>query len=1295
MAGQGKTLAVIGGLLALGIGGAVWFAMSAGSSSDATPDAKTVAGDAASDTTKTAAVGPKRPKPKGTAAITGEIRRSKGKVPIADQEVQLLPEKGDAWTVKTDAKGGFKLAEIPHGGPYELRVAAPGCGTIRIPGIALDRNETRNVGTLWLDPSVSVTVQVRAWSDEPVAGALVEAYAIPSMENFDWSKAMAQMNQVPVAVAKATTDAAGEAKFPEIAVGRWTFAATKEGFGRAGRATSLRSDAPPAPVKLYLGTGTPLAGRVFDSAKNPVPGAQVQAGPPGSNWDMTTSALRTRVVADDQGRYSFSSLEQGDVQLFVGRPGGVVMLQATVKIPNVKQFDVYLKGTSTLTGTVTEKDGGKPIEGAVVRAFSSNAPSEATTDATGKYTLAVTAGMVGSISLEKEGWVSAEDPSKTQQQNMMLREGETQTRDLKMRPASKVTGVVKGPDGPLSGVKIFVSSGSQDRGWTNKGATTDADGKYEVASLTPGKAMVQATVAGYYVKDFPENYWMILNSAAASPWKIDLPEGGAATKDIDMVKGIAVEGRVDGPDGPLAGVRVASYQDYEGGVVTGADGAFKIEGMKPAPSTGLYLVKEGYAPAPSNKPITVSADQPTTGVVLKMTRTLVVKGTVTAADGAPIHDGKVSAYAWNDQGGAQQSLFYGGQNTGSPTAPIRPDGTYEAPVTGGGNKLRVTASALERPSVTADPVSVIDGQNEYVVNVNLDAGKDLEGKVVSKQGGAAVAGAMIYLNPRAARGGMAPQFYDGGYFGRGGTQTVWAVTDSEGHFAIGHLASGSYTVSAQADGYVGGSATADLAASNQVTIEMEPELTIEGVVTFADGSPAEGASVQASRDAPAPANAGGATMTRDVRAVSMSPDMMRGGMGGGSTITGTGGVFRLNGLSSGAYRLTVSNNRQNDLNIKTKKTDPIAAGLKDVKIIVDAGGIIAGRVLDPQKQGAPNVWIHANPEPSGGKPVDGAESRSARTREDGTFSIVGLADVTTYALNVQGSQGWDMPGAAAWKNQTIKGISVGAGNLEIVLEEGLSITGVVVDGDGKPVGNSYLYCSTSSSDGKQRSNRNAMTDSNGAFAVGGLEAGDCSFTIQSMGQSGQLVIQNGDKIPAGSKDVRLVATKGLTITGTVVDEAGVAVKGAGVNAQPKGGGNVRGGYATTKDDGSFEVTGLVSGGTYTINVNAQGRARGKSEDIAAGASGVRIVSPKGFEASGRLLDDKGAPVKSGRIIARSTSDSNQVQFATIDGESGSFTLKGLAEGTYEVQAYVNGINGSKKCGTLKAGDTGVDLRMEP
>jgi protocatechuate 3,4-dioxygenase beta subunit len=1287
---------VLGGLLAVGIGAVVWLTTS-GSSPDSggARDAPPAAPD---DSAKASGAGARRPKAKGSASVVGEVRRSKGRVPVADQEVQLVPERGDPWTVKTDARGGFKLTEIPHGGPYELRVAAPGCGTIRIPGMALDRGEKRDVGTLWLDPAVRVTVQVRAWSDEPIAGALVEAYAVPVVDNFDWSKAIAQMGQTPVAVTKATTDAKGEASFAELAVGRWTFAATKTGYGRAGRTTSLRSDAAPSPVKLYLGAGFPLSGRVFDSAKNPVAGAQVLAGPGGSPWDLGSSALRSRATTDEQGRYEFASLESGDAQLSVARAGGIPSAVATLKIPNVKQFDVYLKGAATLTGTVTEKDGGKPVEAATVRALSyaaggAGAPSEAVTDAEGKYVLSVSAGAISQITAEKDGWASADEPMR-QQQPLQIREGETQSRDLKLRPGCKLVGVVKGPDGPIAAAKVQVTTGANDRGWSTKTASTDSDGKYEISSLIPGKAVVRADAAGYYVKDLPENYWMLLQTTAPSPFKLDVAEGATATKDLQMVRGFPIEGRVDGPDGPLAGVRVSIPPDYEGGVVTGADGAFRIEGAKPAQTVQAYLVKEGYAASTSNKPFAVTADQPTTGVVLRMSRVLVVKGVVSAGDGGPIRDGKVTAMSWTDSGdggGMAPRAYMGGASGGSTSAPIHADGSFEVPLSGAaGNRLRVTAAALDHPSATSDPVTVVDGQSEYVVNVNLDGGKDLEGKVVDKQGGAPVAGAQISIQQRTSRGGgvtamnsmTVPPMGGAGFYGGGGG-VVWAMTDSEGRFAIGHLAPGSYGVTARADGYVAGTATVDLASAATVTVEVEPELTIEGVVTMSDGSPVEGANVGASRDA-----AAGGDQTGP------QSKMPMGFMGGGSTTTtGAGGWFRVGGLSSGTYRLTVSGGRQGDLNIRTKKTEPYAAGLKDVKIVVDAGGIIAGRVLDPQKRGAAGVWVYANPEQNNGKNVQGAESRQSRTKDDGTFAVVGLADVTTYAVTVQASQGWEMTGGASWKNASVKNVAVGTNNVEIALEEGLSITGVLVDADGKPVPNAYLFCFTAVSDGKSRQSRNAMTDADGAFSVGGLDAGDCSFTLQ-MGGPGALVLANGDKVAAGSRDVRLVATKGVSITGTVVDESGAPVKSASLNAVTKTGG--RGGYAQTDDNGAFEISGLAGGGVYSVTASAQGRARGRVDDVAGGATAVRIVVQKGLEASGRVVDSKGAPVAGGQILVHLTNDPSQAQSASIDA-SGNFTLSGLVEGTYEARALARSSSDRSyhNCGTLKAGDSGVELRMEP
>jgi hypothetical protein len=276
-------------------------------------------------------------------------------------------------------------------------------------------------------------------------------------------------------------------------------------------------------------------------------------------------------------------------------------------------------------------------------------------------------------------------------------------------------------------------------------------------------------------------------------------------------------------------------------------------------------------------------------------------------------------------------------------------------------------------------------------------------------------------------------------------------------------------------------------------------------------------------------------------------------------------------------------------------------------------------------------------------------------------------------------------------------VAVGTKNIEIVLEEGLSITGTLVDAEGKPVANSYLTCTSMSADGKSsRQSRNSMTDASGAFTMAGLEPGDCAISVQEWGGgvAAGLVIQNGDKVPAGTKDVRLVASKGVTITGSVADESGAAIKNAQIGATPKSGGKSR--NAMSKDDGSFEVTGLVAGQSYKLVARFQGRPFGKLDDVAAGANAVRIVLVKGLEASGKVLDETGAPVKQGQLQFKFPGDPDQRAWTQSDAD-GSFKVTGLLDGTYEVECYSPAAQqkGYRKCGTIKGGDTGAQLQIVP
>jgi protocatechuate 3,4-dioxygenase beta subunit len=1268
MAGQGRTLLILAGVLLAGVGAATWLAMS---------DDDGSAGDApAEDGTPSASVAaasiaqvPGRSRKQGTAGVFGEIRRTAGRAPVAGQEVLLSPARGEPYSVTTDEQGAFKFEKLPHGGPYELSAAAKGCGTIRIPGIALDRNESRNVGTLFLDPAVKLTVLVRNHMDQPLEGAVVEAFAIPQYVDWDWTKALAQLGQAPIAVGRITSDARGEAQFGEIAVGRWTFTAKKEGFAASGqRYVTLRSDQEPKPVTIWLSPGHPLDGRVVDADKKPVEGALVMAGSPSSGWDSASAPLRSRTTTDAEGRYAFASLESGDTMLWVGRGSAPPVSVGVVVVPRVPHFDITLAGTGRLAGTVTSLADGKPVEGATVRAQcwedGTNRVGESVTDADGKYAIDIGAGAVNRLSAEKPGQVTVKDSARPQGQRVaQLNVGETVVRDLRMRPASRLTGVVKGPSGPLPGARVLVYFGQQNEGFQQKSATCGADGSYEFASLDAGVVMVTASKEGHWLEGEPSNWWEALQSAdAAKDLKIELTEGGEAKRDIELKAGSSVEGVVLGPDGnPLAGVRVSAPASMEN-PPTGADGVFKLAGVKPGSAVSVWASKDGYRMTVT-KPIAVLAGETTTGVTLRMVNQAKVRGKVTTASGAPLAEARVQLAArspgqnnpWDEQNRWQNAA----------RVPVRPDGTYEAPLTfSSPNQLLVRASALDLATTDSAAVDLVEGRESYEVDIVMPDGSDISGRVVAKGGDAGIAGARVSVS--VARDNNVN-------YGWSGQQApIWAVTDATGAFTVSHVAAATYEVRAAADGYVVEVKSAKLPADKPLLIEMSPEMSIEGVVVLGDDSPVEGVEVQAT---------GNQTQVKTFGGIQQGPR---------TSITDRKGAFRVTGLAAGTWSIDVRPPWSSELNIKAKRVDGIAGGAKDVRVAVEQGGAISGRVCDPQGKGIQMAWINANPMPKEGVNLTGNEWRYAQTRADGTFTINGLGE-GPYQVHVNANAG----GGKSYRPARTDNVAVGTKDLRFTMETGLAITGVVNDPDGRPVSQLQIQAQPVDTQGGQAQGGGAMTDNEGRFTISGLAPGDYRFDVPQWGGPNQAwVLDAKQPVQAGTSDVRLTVGKGVTISGVLLDESGAAITQGWVSAFTKKGGNHK--YAQPKPDGAWEIAGLEAGEKYTLAAQSQGRVNATVDEVAAGTKDVRISLAKGLEATGRLVDGAGKGLANVQI-SFTHPDGKHTQWTQTQAD-GRFTAAGLVEGSYEAKAWQQSADGRsgdwKSVGTIKAGDRDAELRLQ-
>ena len=1269
MAGQGRTLVILGGVLAAGIAAALWLVMSEESGNATGETAKEVAPEGA-PTEASLAKTPQRTRTQGTSGVFGEIRRTAGRTPVAGQEVLLSPERGEPFSVTTDGEGAFRFEKVPHGGPYELSAAAKGCGTIRIPGIALDRGENRNVGTLFLDPSVKLTVLVRNLADQPLEGALVEAFAIPQYVDWDWTKALAQLGQAPISVAKLTTDAKGEAAFPEMAVGRWTFTAKKDGFATGGqRWLTLRTGEEPKPVTIWLSPGHLLDGRVLGADKKPVEGALVMAGSPSTGWDTAAAPLRTRTTTDAEGRYAFPALESGDTMLWVGRGSAPPAIVATVVVPRVEHFDIQLPANGRLAGTVTLQADGKPVEGVTVRAQTweegTTRVAESVSDAEGKYSIEMAVGAVNRLTAEKTGLAQVRDPAARQgnQRIAMIRDGETVTRDVRMRPASRLTGVVKGPAGPLPGARVLAYFGSQTEGFNQKSATCGADGAYEFTSLDAGTVLVTASKEGFWLEGEPSNWWEALQSPdTLKEMKVDLTEGTEVKHDVELKPGSAVEGVVLGPDGnPLAGVRVSAPSSTEN-APTGADGAFRLSGVKPGSAVSLWASKEGFRQTVT-KPVAVLAGETTTGITLRMANVARVRGKVTTSSGAPLAEARVfiaskaagQSNPWEEQNRWQNAT----------RIPVRPDGTYDAPMPfSPPNQLLVRATAIDQATTDAAAVDITEGREAYEVDLVLADGADVAGRVVVKGGDTGVANARVSVAVRRSEGQMV-------YGWAGGTTPVWAITDANGAFRVSHMGTAAYEVRAAADGYVPGVTAAKAGADKPLLIELSPELTIEGFVVYADGSPVEGAEVQAS---------GGQNQVQTFGGMQQGPR---------SAVTDKAGAFRVTGLSAGTWSLDVHPSYISELNIKNKHVDGVAGGAKDVRITVEAGGTIAGRVVDGQGKAIGSAWIWANPMPKEGVQVNGNEWRQGQTRPDGSFTLAGLGDGP---YHVQANANF---GGRSFRPAQAENVAVGTKDLVLTLEAGLSITGAVFDPDGRPVSQLQIQATPVDSQGGKAQGSSAMTDQEGKFAIAGLAPGDYRLEVPQWGGPNQAwVIDGTTPYAAGTTNLRINVSKGVTITGVLLDDSGTGLAQGWVTATSKKGGQPK--YAQPKGDGTFEIAGLEGGEKYQLNAQVQGRVGATVEDVLAGSKDVRIVLAKGLEASGHLVDTAGKAM-GGAYVMLTHSDGKHQQWAQTQPD-GRFTASGLVEGTYEAKVWQQSADGRtgeyKAAGTIKTGDRDTELRLQ-
>lgn len=1200
------------------------------------------------------------------------MRLYRTKEPVAGLAVALTHAERGTLSATTEPDGSFRLERVAAGPGWELTATREPYAPIALP-LEFAPSEDRDLGTLWLEVPVGVAVEVIDLSGKALAGATVDVFATSRAgveeandENWwwdlrAWEQRILAVTSNPKPTKSGKTDAEGRTQIPGLMPGTYRIRASAPTYATATRGgVLLAPDAAAAPVRIVLGPGHALEGAVTDEKGAPVAGVNVIAAV-GNDWSIGLDKWSS--TTDAKGGYRLEGLAAGRLSVYLDRPGKPLLLIGQTGVPETARYDIRLRPGGTIKGTVTDDDG-KPVPGADVRMAmqESWSPMAAVTDKEGKFQLNdVPAGALAYFRIDMAGYMPYPDPSAPEQgSGESLREGAVMIRDVVLRRglAAEITVAASDTGAPLEGAEatlyVVKQWGDASQPWK---ATTDKTGVAKLGGLVPGNYLVVLKAPGYVQEGLPPWYTNLLQSPDAMPaqWRLDVTgEPAVAKGSYRLTRGASVRGTVwDKDKKPVAGARVTiDGARNEFPVFSDAEGKFRVEAVPPS-SRCVAHATGADATQGSSEPFVVRAGQEVDDIDVKLAACGRVSGTVRTPDGKPLVGAMVrfvrgkldDQYAWNFNQFQSAERF-----------PVMETGRFEIPVVPEGN-VTVRADAEGYLPAWKNDVVVAATQETGGIDLILRTALEIQGRVEAQTGGT-VAGAQIY----ARYTGQGEKRAWGGFVaGLSGEPS--AQTDAEGRFSLKGLQEGNYTLWAGAPGFASGTRVNTKTGAGDVIIRLATGKKISGVVRDDGSNPVGGVPVRATKadgnnrqnewwwwgNAQVYTAPDGTFEMTDLadgaydltvsamwqwgREVNVEDTKLQGVNAGrddvvitvksGSVIEGRvvdrdekpirvawitaqfesgdqqrhdwasarwaqtrpDGTFRVVGLKPGAYTLWAYGD------FKATALKGVGSGTRDAKIIAEPGFSIWGRIVDAEglslagecefqvrKAGEEN-WRWTNVVQPG----------------DGNFVVLGL-DQGRYDLRIA---------AETYAPAIVSNATAGDRELVVTMQKGLEITGTVVDAGGNAIPNAHVSSAPLAAQGQQSS---VQADESGNFRLVGLVAGDYRLVVRAQNLAPCVLPQ----VAAGSANVKAVLEVGVTITGTVADEAGEPFPQPRGNLQLATEAGVYLCWAQIKPDGTFEFRNVPSGMKWKVTggvyANNQQYAVRHEDLVESGATEVKLVA---------------------------------------------------------------------------------------
>jgi protocatechuate 3,4-dioxygenase beta subunit len=557
----------------------------------------------------------------------------------------------------------------------------------------------------------------------------------------------------------------------------------------------------------------------------------------------------------------------------------------------------------------------------------------------------------------------------------------------------------------------------------------------------------------------------------------------------------------------LAGAEVELRGLVERVEKTGADGKALIKGVAGG-WTALAVSADGYAPSTRMIQVSSKPGAKDEHVVLLL-RGAAVAGKVVDEAGKPIAGARVTperaSSIW-EPGFDKDDAFVTGA-----------DGAWKFAALDAGTWA--FGASHERYAPGSSTQMVLDGKSpiEGVV-ITLKAGARLAGRVIDKSGAA-----VPHAGVRVAMGG-------GGF---GGDVTRHATCDAEGKFDLQGLPRVKVEVMALDDRGASEIVEIDLAAKPETTgleLVLSLDETISGIVVDSAGEPIAEAQVMAMNELGSSGGKGDA----ELRELSIR--------GLASDVTNPGGEFTLTGLKPGKYRIRAGRSGGSEDGFWIRPGVVAQAGDKGVKIVLEADGVVVGKVLY-QDGSAPEIFSVATSSFGQSTQFSGGK---------GEFRLEGVPP---------GQRILVITGPSFARKMTDE-IDVKAGDETdagtITVEKGRSIRGKVVRGDGSPVAAAKVLAGprlfgdgTGVDPGpmaERMSVRTAESAEDGAFSISGIGFNSAIVVADHAehGRSAAVRVTAGD----ADVDLTLVMAQPGGVSG-VVTAGGAPVRSSTVMAQPK------------------------------------------------------------------------------------------------------------------------------------------------